>query len=33
MAEYMLLLRGGGTMDENLTPEEIQGLIQPYIDW
>jgi len=33
MAEYMLLLRGGGAMDNKLTPEEIQRLIQPYVDW
>lgn len=33
MATYMLMLRGGEDSAADLSPEEIQALIQPYIDW
>jgi hypothetical protein len=33
MPQYMLLLHDSGTMPPDLGPEEIQGIIQRYIDW
>jgi hypothetical protein len=33
MASYMLLLRGGNASLEAYSPEQMQALIQPYIDW
>jgi hypothetical protein len=30
---WMLLLRGGEPSSETLSPDEIQAMIQPYIDW
>jgi hypothetical protein len=33
MAQFMLLLRGGDEASDTLTPEQMQALVQPYIDW
>ena len=33
MAQYMLLLRGGGDYWKTLTPEQIQEAYQRYYDW
>jgi hypothetical protein len=33
MPQYLLLLHDSGTMPPDLSPEEIQGIIQRYIDW
>jgi hypothetical protein len=33
MATFMLLLRGGGEMLGDYTPEQVQAMIQPYVDW
>lgn len=33
MPQYMLLLHDCGTFPPDLSPEDIQGIIQRYIDW
>jgi len=33
MPQYMLLLRDAGSFPANLAPEEMQAIIQRYIDW
>ena len=33
MAQFMLLLRGGGAMPEHFTPEQVQQALQMYFDW
>lgn len=33
MPQYMLLLHDAGTMPADISPDEIQGIIQRYIDW
>jgi hypothetical protein len=33
MPQYMLLLHDSGTMPPDLSPEDIQGIIQRYVDW
>lgn len=33
MAQFMLLLRGGGSMPEHFTPEQVQQALQMYFDW
>ncbi len=33
MPQYMLLLHDSGTMPPDLSPEDIQAIIQRYIDW
>jgi hypothetical protein len=35
MAQFMLLLRGGGGDEaaDTLTPEQMQAMVQPYIEW
>ena len=33
MPQYMLLLHDSGTMPPDLGPEDIQAIIQRYIDW
>jgi hypothetical protein len=33
MPQYMLLLHDSGTMPPDLSPEDIQAIIQRYVDW
>ncbi len=33
MARYMLFVRGGAEPPADATPEQLQQLIQPYIEW
>ena len=33
MPQYMLLLHDAGTMPPDLSPEDMQAIIQRYIDW
>ena len=33
MAQFLVLIRGGDADYEAMSPEEIQGVIQRYIDW
>ncbi len=33
MPQFMLLLHDSGTMPPTLSPEDVQGIIQRYIDW
>jgi hypothetical protein len=33
MAQFMLLLRGGEASSNEATPEQMQQMVQPYIDW
>jgi hypothetical protein len=33
MPQYLLLLHDSGTMPPDLSPEEIQGIIQRYVSW
>ena len=33
MPQYMLLLHDSGTTPPDLSPEDIQGIIQRYIEW
>lgn len=33
MARYMLILKGGGDVWANYTPEEAQNMMQRYTDW
>ena len=33
MPQYMLLLHDSGTMPPDLSPQDIQAIIQRYIDW
>jgi hypothetical protein len=33
MAQFMLLVRGGGAMPQDYTPEQVQQALQMYFDW
>ncbi|MGI8858067.1 MAG: YciI family protein [Thermomicrobiales bacterium] len=33
MAQFMLLVRGGGAMPQHFTPEQVQQALQRYFDW